>query len=58
MDLNLRRLVIHDCGHEDFFEYGNEEGNESKGGYESETEIGKNGHRGVRYERGYRGIAP
>ena len=30
----------------------------SEGGYKSETEIGINRPRGVRYERGYRGISP
>ena len=55
---NIRRPIRHDRGHEDLFEYGNKEGNGIEMGYESETKIGKNRPRGVRYERGYRGIAP
>ena len=57
-NLNLRRPVRHDNGHEDLFGYGNEEGARSEGGYESDTEIGRNKPKGVRYEIGYRGNAP
>ena len=53
---NLRRPVRHDRGHEDLFECENEEGNRSEGGYEFETEIGRNRPRGVRYERSYEGL--
>ena len=55
---NLKRPIRHACGHEDLFGYGNEEGNGSEGGYESEYEISRNRPRGVRYERGYKGNAP